>query len=185
MAISRQFASSMETAGIEPAGRSLRSGEVPDSADLQVVPEHQATRSRSNCKCGGPCFYCGKPLPGAHDHDHAPIPYRHGGRDTVPTCRPCHEVKDKKRIGEWPFALMSEAAQGLGVRGTWLAAMLQDAMSNHDEAEDFDLRLSRDEALAILDSATTPRGRMLAARLIAMVCDERKVLSAITDKEAA
>lgn len=61
-----------------------------------LVPVSQRSRTRSRCDCGGPCFYCGRALSQhRHEHDHFPIPWRHGGEDTVATCRECHSLKDR------------------------------------------------------------------------------------------
>jgi hypothetical protein len=60
------------------------------------LPTPQRTRTRSGCDCGGPCFYCGRALSlHHHEHDHFPIPARHGGETTVPSCFACHDLKDR------------------------------------------------------------------------------------------
>jgi hypothetical protein len=47
------------------------------------------------CRCSEACFCCDRPLsPTRHDHDHFPIPARHGGTDTVAACHECHTRKD-------------------------------------------------------------------------------------------
>jgi hypothetical protein len=67
-----------------------------------TAPEHQAGRTRSGCKCGSPCFYCGSDLAGRyHEHDHFPLPWRHGGRTTVPACGDCHDMKDRISFLDW------------------------------------------------------------------------------------
>jgi hypothetical protein len=67
---------------------------------LKPRPPKKPKRSTSGCNCGGPCFYCGRALSqGRHHHDHFPIPWRHGGEETVPACRECHELKDLRVVG--------------------------------------------------------------------------------------
>ena len=59
-----------------------------------------------SCDCGGPCFYCGRALSsGRHEHDHFPLPVRHGGSETVPACRECHTLKDRT----WPLGVRETA----------------------------------------------------------------------------
>lgn len=84
-----------------------------DSETIQPMPEFQRARSRKNCTCGLPCFYCLKPQAGRHDHDHFPVPWRHGGRNTVPTCHRCHDLKDRVGIGDWPEDAQQAAGAGL------------------------------------------------------------------------
>lgn len=40
------------------------------------------------------------PLPMRHEHDHMPIPARHGGNITHCVCMNCHELKDRTRVGQ-------------------------------------------------------------------------------------
>jgi hypothetical protein len=44
------------------------------------------------------------------EHDHFPVPERAGGTETVPSCRTCHDLKDRFRQVDWPKELL-EAAQ--------------------------------------------------------------------------
>lgn len=44
------------------------------------------------------CFYCDVPLinaPSRIEYDHFPVPEEYGGLDVVPTCLPCHDLKDR------------------------------------------------------------------------------------------
>lgn len=102
---------------------------------MSAEPEYQAKRSRSGCKCGGPCFYCARPLHGPHDHDHAPIPLRHGGRETVPSCKDCHSLKDRVLFWYWSPETMAAAHAGLASEGRNLLMLM--AGATHDP--DFDL----------------------------------------------
>lgn len=55
-------------------------------------------RSTTRCDCGAPCFYRDRALSQhRHEHDHFPIPWRHGGEATVPARRECHSLKDRCR----------------------------------------------------------------------------------------
>lgn len=57
----------------------------------------------TRCACST-CFYCLRPLDALrHEHDHFPIPARHGGTDTVPACTECHDLKDRFRLRDWPI----------------------------------------------------------------------------------
>lgn len=65
----------------------------------------------------GPCFYCGMPLLSYFERDHAPIPERHGGSHTVPTCENCHALKDRIPARNWPLALQMKALEECGPLG--------------------------------------------------------------------
>jgi hypothetical protein len=47
------------------------------------------------------CFYCEQPLSSRHEHDHFPVPGRHGGIATVPACVNCHDRKDRMSFADW------------------------------------------------------------------------------------
>jgi hypothetical protein len=49
------------------------------------------------------CFYC-HALLSVNDveHDHFPIPQESGGTLTVPSCRTCHNMKDRFNLADWP-----------------------------------------------------------------------------------
>lgn len=63
------------------------------------------------------CFYCRMPLGGFHEHDHAPIPARHGGVDTLPVCVNCHNLKDRLPLSNLPVELMFQALAECGPVG--------------------------------------------------------------------
>lgn len=64
------------------------------------------------------CFYCRKPvLSGRYEMDHAPIPDRHAGVDTVVACLPCHDLKDRLPLNHWPVDLMVQALEECGPLG--------------------------------------------------------------------
>jgi len=53
------------------------------------------------------CFYCGTLVRGKWgggnlEWDHFPIPADVGGKNVVPCCRSCHDMKDRYDIGKWP-----------------------------------------------------------------------------------
>lgn len=55
---------------------------------------------KNPCRCSEACFYCDRPLaPTRHDHDHFPIPNRHGGTELVAACHECHTCKDLTEFG--------------------------------------------------------------------------------------
>ena len=48
------------------------------------------------------CHYCTAPLTEYNrEDDHFPISKRHGGEDTVPACRTCHDMKDRWSLKNW------------------------------------------------------------------------------------
>lgn len=55
-----------------------------------------------NCHRGEACFYCDAPLSPRHEHDHMPVPQRHGGTEAVATCINCHDLKDRMDLRHWP-----------------------------------------------------------------------------------
>lgn len=64
------------------------------------------------------CFYCRKPvLVDRGEQDHAPVPQRHGGIDTVPACVPCHDLKDRIPTKDWPIELLFQAIEECGPLG--------------------------------------------------------------------
>src|SRR4051812_33179516 len=103
------------------------------SADLKA-PRPQKSRSRSNCVCGGPCFYCAADLADVrHQHDHFPMPWRHGGRQTVPACGRCHSLKDRVAIYNWPPSALEAADAGLThAAGITLTLILRAIDLRHD-----------------------------------------------------
>jgi len=77
---------------------------------------------RKSC---GRCFYCDGPVT-RHEHDHAPLPQRCGGAETVPACVPCHTLKDRTPILGWPLVLLVLAAQEIADRGCLPAGVTRD-----------------------------------------------------------
>jgi hypothetical protein len=128
------------------------------------------SRATSNCRCGGPCFYCGDDLPGPHDHDHSPIPWRHGGRETVPSCRRCHKLKDYRDLLDWPPAALQSAADGMHGSARILVVLLASARATPD----VDTAIDRDEALRALDDCSTVEAKIFLARIIAFALDEAR-----------
>ncbi len=55
------------------------------------------------------CFYCDARLSSRHEHDHMPVPARHDGEETVPTCLNCHDLKDRLTLSNWAPEAMFEA----------------------------------------------------------------------------
>lgn len=134
----------------------------------RMTPRAQAHRSVANCDCGEPCFYCKAPvLRGQHEHDHMPVPYRHGGRETVPACRRCHSLKDRTPLHRWAEAALASAVGGMDARGLGLLRFMYAYMNG----EDIDLAVDRDTALGILEACTTTEARTLVALLLAKSLD--------------
>ena len=59
------------------------------------------------------CYYCDAPLNRRVEYDHFPIPIRHGGKDVVPVCITCHDLKDRYRIENWSIENLSKAMEDL------------------------------------------------------------------------
>lgn len=151
----------------------------------QADPEPQKSRSWSNCKCGKPCFYCGEAIDGRHQHDHMPIPWRHGGRETVPACNLCHSLKDRRRaLHAWPPASQRAAAAGMSWSALLLSSMLLD-ITRDPFSEPYDLNLERDQALALIQRCTTCEARIYAARLVCLVLDEAQRLDSVVNSPDA
>lgn len=62
--------------------------------------------------CADPCFYCDAPVT-RHEHDHAPVPQRANGTETVAACPSCHHLKDRMRFASWPLTLAVMAVMEL------------------------------------------------------------------------
>lgn len=57
------------------------------------------------------CLVCDAP---SSEADHAPVPARCGGVETIPLCRGCHDLKDRYPIDSW------HPSKALGAfRGLW------------------------------------------------------------------
>ena len=72
-----------------------------------------STCTRVTC---GTCFYCDSPV-SRHEHDHAPVPRRHDGTETVVACMMCHGLKDRHPLERWPLHLSVMAAVELADHG--------------------------------------------------------------------
>jgi hypothetical protein len=52
-------------------------------------------------RCEKECLYCDAMLSTRHEHDHYPLPVRHGGKETVCVCVNCHDLKDRVPLERW------------------------------------------------------------------------------------
>lgn len=59
------------------------------------------------------CFYCDVVFSTARsaEGDHFPVPRRHGGKQTVPCCRACHELKDNLSMNDWSLQMVAEVVK--------------------------------------------------------------------------
>lgn len=80
------------------------------------------------------CFYCETALAHRHEHDHFPIPGRHGGEVTVPTCLNCHDLKDRIALKNWRPDVLVEALAQSGPLGRILLAKLSDLIADFETA---------------------------------------------------
>jgi hypothetical protein len=84
--------------------------------------------------CSRVCFFCDVSLSPRHEHDHYPVPQRHGGTETVPTCLNCHDLKDRVPLAGWPSEVLAPAMEQAGPLGrvllAKLAALTFDATNN-------------------------------------------------------
>lgn len=46
------------------------------------------------------------PLPTRHEHDHFPVPKAAGGKEVVPVCLNCHDLKDRTLFADWDLELV-------------------------------------------------------------------------------
>lgn len=65
------------------------------------------------CRAHARCYYCDAALAPQHEHDHYPVPKRHGGTEKVPACVNCHALKDRTPLDEWPLDLFAAAHRAL------------------------------------------------------------------------
>jgi hypothetical protein len=70
------------------------------------------------------CAYCGMGLSSRHEHDHAPIPKRHGGEDIWPVCLNCHDLKDRIPTTDWDVETFTRAVVELNPASRILVAKL-------------------------------------------------------------
>jgi hypothetical protein len=64
-----------------------------------------------------------------------------------------------------------------------LGQMLVEIVENPDEP--FDLNITRDQALAVIQGCTTCEARVFAARLVCLVLDEAARFAALDERQAA
>ena len=78
------------------------------------------------------CFYCDKPVISDRlERDHAPIPQRHGGVETVPACIACHDLKDRLPLDAWGGDLAVKAFKQAGPLGRILIAKVYGILLDH------------------------------------------------------
>ena len=82
------------------------------------------------------CFYCEVDLANRHEHDHFPIPGRHGGEVTVPSCINCHDLKDRTALKNWRVDVLAEAMRQAGPLGRILLAKLSDRIADYEAARE-------------------------------------------------
>ena len=47
------------------------------------------------------CYVCGRWVGSSGERDHFPAPYSLGGREVLPICQPCHDLKDRITLDGW------------------------------------------------------------------------------------
>lgn len=72
----------------------------------------------------GTCVYCGQAIEGKHEHDHAPVPKRHGGEQIMPCCVACHNAKDRLGRAFWDGEVLRSAFEDCGTGGRILIASM-------------------------------------------------------------
>ena len=141
-------------------------------------------RTRRNCDCGESCFYCGDPVRrGMHEHDHFPMPWRYGGRETVPACRGCHTSKDRSL--EWMSpAAMDAACRGLSKRAGFVLAAVTVAL--RDGTECFgDAPDTAQVVRELVESCTTAEARIAMAAVLMSALDHDERLGSLAEVAAA
>lgn len=64
------------------------------------------------------CYICDGFCGTTGERDHFPVPKSLGGADTLPICRPCHDLKDRIPVGEWRPAEALAMFSGLWVKAS-------------------------------------------------------------------
>ncbi len=55
------------------------------------------------------CFACGVLCAeGSYELAHFPVPSGSGGEETVPLCKPCHDMADRIPLQDWPIDWVAE-----------------------------------------------------------------------------
>lgn len=137
------------------------------------APTLQKGRRRRRCECAGACFYCDEPLE-RHEHDHFPIPWRHGGREVVPACHSCHSLKDRRLWHQWTPGTVDAAQAGASRRAQRLMGLLYGAIV--DQGEPYAIGRSREQArdlmlASVRDECSTPEARIALAQMFNVVLD--------------
>jgi hypothetical protein len=126
-------------------------------------PFKQRTRSPSTCTACTVCVYCGEGLEGEHHHDHAPVPWRHGGREVVAACVRCHKLKDTARKAHtWPPAAIEAADAGMGKLALRVFKLAVSMLGG----DDCDPLIPRDMALDCMEGCTSAEARIMFAQLV-------------------
>jgi hypothetical protein len=78
-------------------------------------------------------------LPPRHEHDHFPVPARHGGALTVPICLSCHDFKDRVPAYNWPIEWIASTIRGCTTREAriLMARLYSIVLDDHPEAKAF------------------------------------------------
>lgn len=95
------------------------------------------------------CFYCDTTLSSGRSkrkkgiqYDHFPIPQRYGGKDIVPSCISCHDMKDRFLIGDWGLPWITKILHdfpNLGRESRIFLAKAMDLMSDIQNKKDNDI----------------------------------------------
>lgn len=102
----------------------------------------------ARCACQQ-CFYCDAQLSVRHEHDHYPLPARVGGKETVPACINCHDLKDRVALKNWRSEILSPAMGQVGPLGRILLARLAAMYANLEKDQaDLDQRIADQRAAA-------------------------------------
>lgn len=109
------------------------------------------------------CYYCRMPLAPKHEHDHFPMPKRHGGEETVPICLNCHTLKDRQPIGDWAdpgaaWAAVSDAWENCSPLGRIFLAKY--VMNLYDSASPSEVAVDESD---IADASNRVIGRLAEA----------------------
>lgn len=143
----------------------------------QADPIPMRARSFVCGGCGGPCFYCGRSLSGAyHEHDHMPIPWRHGGKVGVPACVACHDLKDRSSLNDWTPAQLEAVAAGVGLRLHIISATWASERESRT-ADHIGRHVARIQPLEAVQECTTAEARIWAARFLAFIADDAEYVA--------
>lgn len=102
--------------------------------------------------------------------DHAPVPRRHGGDETVPACRRCHDLKDRFPFSAWSDSELWAALAGFAPSADAAAAIL--ARCNPSDGQQMNVTAADGPAvMEVAMDCSTPEARLALLKAYALGLD--------------